>query len=731
MKKYLAKHAFFNVLTDTIFTVSSIIVSSNVGNENCDLLICNEDLSDKYLNFVLNGIKSLCGTLKLTSSLSSSTMTGNSSVNFNSTNNYNNTDNLNYNNALSPNEINFRTKNKNLTGKEPLNEVLNTNTTSSNLKHQLSSNTNNNAYLNNNLVSNNPSNNQHHNSLKNKLLNLGSEVQFHYIKKLISCVNLLITNLFNTSKTVRSSQFFSQININNSHVIMKERKRFLEIAKNLYEVLQEVRRICSFSLDLILVLLNLISSIKELLVKIGEESLVLKYIYLVISISWPEYDQEYYKLLSENYSIKIKKFSRIEALEIVSSLPSNNQLRMFVNLKYSFFCYLSDSLVFFLCQGLRQVNFFHISSNIMLNYNNKDKENLTTRKKLYLEILKWCFNFKGSELLVDQFNNDKLSMKGNNFNNFSCNNNEIFSSRDNLPHRLRYKLTESHLVYLLKHTVVSVHPINEKYFEVIIRNPITNITFSVEIDLECNITLQNSEECFKLLSEEMLNVTNNKRSTDFTNKEESTSKCSLKNSDKTLLSSNQEEKEKETKSKININRNKSKNSTSSKSFEENINEENKEKLNIYEADVETDMSFTMKETEFKIEPQNIITKKITINQDSKKYNNSNHSNHSSNSSNSNCKNFKKEIKQINTTEKNFNRSNSICYSLLNNVIFKQVISLLTEEDNLFSEVVTNKAQIQDYLHSLDNTSVYFLFNVSVIFFPNKSKIYKNKIIIFL
>lgn len=61
-------------------------------------------------------------------------------------------------------------------------------------------------------------------------------------------------------------------------------------------------------------------------------------------------------------------------------------------------------------------------------------------------------------------------------------------------------------------------------------------------------------------------------------------------------------------------------------------------------------------------------------------------------------------------------------SFSSNLVFEQLITLISEKDFKFYMLENNK-QIEDYIKSLDNTPVYYTYNCGIIFIPPKSKKY--------
>lgn len=834
LKKYIQKSTFIEAVFDTIITLSALFISSSsisqsvnsymFSNENKSIIISDEIMTDKFLVFLLNGIKSLISSLKL------------HSTNINQNDFYFDTNNTkNKTKPVSKQEIINLDALRNANQANSSNNLLNENNANNNGQNKNVSSSlfsftknNNSANLSSNAITSNYTTNlnQH---VELKLKNLGNEIQFFYIKKLISALSIFITNLFKSSilnpnsknivysynkknSTVKNN-FSHHINLYNTVEVIynKEKKRFSEYIQQIYEVLQDIRRISSHSLDLTLTLLNFIHLLREYIKQLNDDNISLKFIYLTISICWSDYDQEFYKVFTDLFSIKIKEYPKLEALKLVNYISCFSSIKEFVILKSSFINYLGDNIVFYLSQNLKEVNLYAVCNNVFLSNGLKDKDSLTIREKIFLEVLKWCFNFKGWNTIdtnISKLSTSPISNKTN-MNNLnislihnSTKNSEIFSSRDNLPLRLRYKLNESHSVYLLGHTIISVHPISEKLFEVIIRNSISNINFSIEINLDYNVSYSTQEDCFKLLNEEINKETEN------TNRISNAINCSdddiISESNKTMIINNNKEVNinispntkyfnSDNEDENNISKNKDfqgsytkKNSNSSVNKENTsiigltrergsifINQNNNNKIkdlneitsysnfsdsnkgdyinnNDQRESNSNECSFTMKEDNEVLKEDNISTKIEGNNRSDVKSNsitnNKHHTNLSrvlvqpnkkssstskvskeltinnnySNIINSNSNKNKPFYNDYNDKKSNF-RSGSICYSLLNNVIFKQVISLLTEEECVLSEVLNNKPQIQDYLLSLDNTSVYFMFNMSILFYPSKSK----------
>jgi len=55
----------------------------------------------------------------------------------------------------------------------------------------------------------------------------------------------------------------------------------------------------------------------------------------------------------------------------------------------------------------------------------------------------------------------------------------------------------------------------------------------------------------------------------------------------------------------------------------------------------------------------------------------------------------------------------------NNIIFKHMLYLITEQDYKFKQI-ENKTSLDEYIKNLDNTPVYVTYNCGVLYIPNKS-----------
>jgi hypothetical protein len=73
---------------------------------------------------------------------------------------------------------------------------------------------------------------------------------------------------------------------------------------------------------------------------------------------------------------------------------------------------------------------------------------------------------------------------------------------------------------------------------------------------------------------------------------------------------------------------------------------------------------------------------------------------------------------INTKKINIKKPSQLRNLLHSNVIFQQLINLISGQDFKFY-LLENTHQIEDYIKSLDNTPVYYTFNCGIIYVPFK------------
>ncbi len=68
-----------------------------------------------------------------------------------------------------------------------------------------------------------------------------------------------------------------------------------------------------------------------------------------------------------------------------------------------------------------------------------------------------------------------------------------------------------------------------------------------------------------------------------------------------------------------------------------------------------------------------------------------------------------------------NQSEDLGKKLSENFVFQQLLSLITEQDFYFQNLV-NVPQLDDHISTLDTTPVYYTFNCGIIYIPSKSNI---------
>jgi hypothetical protein len=178
----------------------------------------------------------------------------------------------------------------------------------------------------------------------------------YYIKRLL----FLLSTYMNTYISTNSGN--------------EKAKKSLEFVTNVLETFYELKGILYFKISLAISILNFIFSIKDLLVQCGEET-VIKIIFLILNIGWPNYENEILKTFTESFNIKLRKFE-LERIRISDKFMK----REYVNL-------LSDTCcLYFVEKSSQGKTLFNAFNSIF-----KGKE---MREVNFLELVKWNINLK-------------------------------------------------------------------------------------------------------------------------------------------------------------------------------------------------------------------------------------------------------------------------------------------------------------------------------------------------
>lgn len=295
---------------------------------------------------------------------------GNYNYNLITNNNNNNNNNLNYQNnsfCYSPLANNLSSSPVNNSFSQPNNQTLNQASgfinqningisrllnTNMQANSMLPSNTNfNNFSFNNNSYSNNYMQNQDLSTSQKNLLNLSS--------KILNNQN----NFYNLESSGKEPQ--SGLSLGEA----EKMKHLSAFYSSFLDSLYDMRNLAYFKPSVAVSVLYTLFSLKDVLSKFGDE-LILKTIYLVLSIGWSQYEGEIYKIFNENFNLKFKKFEyeKIRSFETL--------------LKKEFINFLSDVVVFSL------VDKISIGHNILATFNAIFK-NKTSRECIFLDICRW------------------------------------------------------------------------------------------------------------------------------------------------------------------------------------------------------------------------------------------------------------------------------------------------------------------------------------------------------
>jgi hypothetical protein len=180
--------------------------------------------------------------------------------------------------------------------------------------------------------------------------NINLKTCIYYIKRLL----VLLSTYLNT---------YTQ---NNS---VERTKRSFDFILNVLELFYDLKGALYFKISLAISILNFIFSIKDLITQCGEEA-VIKVIFLILNIGWPNYENEILKVFTENFNVKFRKFD-LERIRISDKFMK----REYVNL-------LADSCcLYFVEKSIQGKTLFNAFNSI---FKGKDM-----RELIFLELVKW------------------------------------------------------------------------------------------------------------------------------------------------------------------------------------------------------------------------------------------------------------------------------------------------------------------------------------------------------
>jgi hypothetical protein len=138
----------------------------------------------------------------------------------------------------------------------------------------------------------------------------------------------------------------------------------IDYLNNIYETLSEIRKICLNSIDVCISIVNFITSIKKLNCFQNDDNTIIKFIYITMTISWIEYEQDLYKIFSSVFNLKFKKFLNGTIRSVIDIGKKESTIVDFINLKISYLNYLGDNIIMLLCIDSIQGNSVYMRVNI-------------------------------------------------------------------------------------------------------------------------------------------------------------------------------------------------------------------------------------------------------------------------------------------------------------------------------------------------------------------------------
>lgn len=480
---------------------------------------------------------------------------------------------------------------------------------------------------------------------KEKEVYITFKMVVNYIKKILNLISIYFSSIPETTEEKLNlfgiknlNNFYSgnlkDTNLTNNLYINNgmPNKKINEYITCLLDILYDMKNLICFNQSLANSIFYLLLSIKDFLTQSGEEN-ILKIIYLSLNIGWPIYENEILKLFSE-YNFKVKKFD----LEKVK--PAEKYMkREYTNLLADMVC------VYFIeksCHGRVLINIFN---SLFKNINSKGSSTFM-RENIFLDLSKWQIH---SKALRD--------------NTGACN-------------EYRSRIPRNAQIYLGKHSVIMIIPIDKTTAQLIVRNSISNLSITVNNYLDSFNYINDEQEVVDILSSE-INIS----------RRESYEMTPNHITRFSRLSNNSLAKEKKLEDSEDYSLRSMKLSFSEKDLREVCRDVKEDNIDSIKRPLIRNLS-----------PEDIKNSKSAQ-----------HSPERFDYENKNSVNSLKEIKMINNS----------------NIIMQHLTNLLCEQDFKFQLLEPN-THLEDYIKSLDNTPVYHTFNTGVIYVPSKSNYLKNQ-----
>lgn len=167
-------------------------------------------------------------------------------------------------------------------------------------------------------------------------------------------------------------------------------KKYNDYAIQIIDLIYEMRIMFKLKPSLMVSIICFILKTKSVFLMMSNE-VVVKIIYLLLSIGWPEYEAEIYKHLGENFGIKLKKFNELQSMveikkgggDLSSNLTLNHINALKINYhKKEYINHLTDVGCFYYLE--------HFNNNkIILKIITNVFKSKHHREKIFIDLIKW------------------------------------------------------------------------------------------------------------------------------------------------------------------------------------------------------------------------------------------------------------------------------------------------------------------------------------------------------
>jgi hypothetical protein len=168
-------------------------------------------------------------------------------------------------------------------------------------------------------------------------------------------------------------------------------KKYTDYANMFIEMVYEMKTIMKIKSSIITSILYFLIKTKTVFLRLGNETVV-KAIFLLLCIGWPQYENDIFKYFSENFNVKLKKFHESSQQTIDKKLNSfdftpftSTSITQTVKMnehKKEFICYLADLACWYY--------FEHFSSTkIVLKILSNVFRTKYGREKIFIDLIKW------------------------------------------------------------------------------------------------------------------------------------------------------------------------------------------------------------------------------------------------------------------------------------------------------------------------------------------------------